>query len=147
VHVATKTSGDRLKVQTVLEFVRKTFNLAHDKFRLEVPDFFSVLTSDQSWYKGLLREIKIEMYHMSTAAGEAPADQAQGIYCHHRQEMVQQLRLHGSPVSLKRALVINLVGAAAGRPGGVAPLSSDMLLWDSLFQCPHVMWPQMKTFK
>ena len=146
-HVATKASGDRLKVQTVLEYVRKTFNLANDKFHKEDPDFFSVLTCDKSWYKGLLREITVEMYHMSTAAGEAPAVQAQAIYCHHREEMVQQLRLHGSPESLRRALVINLVGAAAGRPGEVDPLSPDTLIWDSLFKCLYVMWPQMKTFK
>jgi len=74
---------------------------------------------------------------MSTATGEAPADQAQGIYCHHRQEMVQQLRLHASPESPKRALVIKLASAATGRPVEVAPLSPDMLLWDSIFQCPY----------
>ena len=87
------------------------------------------------------------MFHESPARGEAPSAQAQGIYNLHRVEMARQLRLHGSPDSVKRASVINFLGSAAGRPSEISELSPDNLSWDQRFECACVQWAQFKTFK
>ena len=87
------------------------------------------------------------MFHESPARGEAPSAQAQGIYNLHRVEMARQLRLHGSPDSVKRASVINFLGSAAGRPSEISELSPENLSWDQRFKCACVQWAQFKTFK
>lgn len=148
-HEASKTSGESLKVGTVVEYLRKTINSAEDKFGKDHPAFFAVLEkSDKpNWLKGAIRQIQALMFHESLSRGEAPATQAQGIYLVHRRDLSRQWRLHGSGESLRRALVINLNGVAAGRPGEIVTLSPDVLLWDARFVCGYVSWPQVKSLK
>ena len=144
-----KSSGESLKVGTVVEYLRKTINSAEDKFGKDHPAFFAVLEkSDKpNWLKGAIRQIQALMFHESLSRGEAPATQAQGIYLVHRRDLSRQWRVHGSGESLRRALVINLNGVAAGRPGEIVTLSPDVLLWDARFVCGYVSWPQVKSLK
>ena len=103
--------------------------------------------SDKNWLKGAFREVDTSKFDESLLRGEAMVGQAPSIYGSHRREMARGLRMHGSLDSLVRTLVIHMNGAAAGRPGEIATMSTDVMAWDPLVNGLTASWPQIKTRK
>jgi hypothetical protein len=103
--------------------------------------------ASRNWLKGAIRQVNVQKFQEATKNGESVSTQASPIYGSHRRDIVQQLRLKNTDESLKRALVIQMNGVAAGRPGEVATMSADVMTWDPLAQCAVATWPQFKTFK
>jgi hypothetical protein len=113
------------------------------------PDFFSVLvtTDCRNWLKGAIRQVLVQKFKEATEKGEAMSAQAPPIYGSHRRDIMKQLRLLNTGEAAKRALVLQINGVAAGRPGEVATLSIDVMSWDPMLQCVVAIWPQLKTHK
>ena len=135
VHTAEKSTGAPLKSGPIIEYVRKALGLARDKYGKipEYCDFFRVCDKEFSdvsgnWLKGAFREVDTSKFDESLLRGEAMVGQAPSIYGSHRREMARGLRMHGSLDSLVRTLVIHMNGAAAGRPGEIATMSTDVIV-------------------
>ena len=75
------------------------------------------------------------------------AQQASPIYVVYRKEIARELCLEGSREAIERNAILQITGAACGRPGEVATLSSDVMEWDALLGCAVATWPQPKTHK
>ena len=56
-------------------------------------------------------------------------------------------RKHGKPKSQYRNALLQVTGAAAGRAGEAATLSTDVMSWDDNQECVIAVWPQWKTHK
>jgi hypothetical protein len=114
------------------------------------PDFFAVLDRKddaRNWLKGAIRQVNVQKFKEATANGDTMSAQAPPIYNSHRREIAKQLRLRGTAESIRRALVFQINGVAAGRPGEVATMSVDSMTWDPLLLCVVATWPQIKTHK
>ena len=101
----------------------------------------------RNWLKGAIRQVNVQKFKEATANGDTMSAQAPPIYNSHRREIAKQLRLKGTAESIKRALVFQMNGVAAGRPGEVATMSVDSMTWDPLLLCVVTTWPQIKTHK
>jgi hypothetical protein len=157
VHTEKKSNGELLSGATIIEYLRKVLLMARDKFgnNKEHNDFFNVcdkncsLEESQNWLKGVSRQVLVVTgrFRETAAKGDAMSKQASPIYTTHRCDIAKQLRRLGTSESLERCLVVHLNGVAAGRPGEVATISTDVMTWDPLFDCIIASWPQLKTHK
>ena len=137
---------------TITEYARKALSVARDRFgKSEHADFFSVIDKNSdspgNWLKAGLRQVTVAKFRDAVEKGELIASQAPPIYICHREQVNRALKLHGSPDSIQRALIITCNGVACGRPSEIATLSPDVLLYDESLSCVVAQWPQLKTVK
>jgi len=160
VYTYEKSNGQPLKAGAIVEYTRKALGLARVKFggsSSPHSDFFRVCDKDfcdnpGNWLKGALREVDKAKFHESIERGEAVMKQASPIYLKHREDISHALRLHGTPDSIRRALIINMNGAAAGRPGEIGIFSTDVCTMEALESSPvtstlNASWAQVKNRK
>ena len=130
---------------SVIEYLRKVFNVLKGKWRSANPDFFA--TADDEWLKGLTREVHVEAFHDANGRGTTVSKQAVPMSLQQRREVIRGLMRVGNAEAAMRAAVLQINHVATGRPCEVACLSPDILAWDSEALCAVASWPQMKTHK
>ena len=89
----------------------------------------------------------MDKFQAAIDRNEEPGKQAAGLDCDHSKDIARAYRKHGTRDSQRRNLIIQLVRAAAGRPGEVAGLSPDVMSWNCTFECEFATWPQLKIHK
>ncbi|KAJ1451882.1 hypothetical protein M885DRAFT_528617 [Pelagophyceae sp. CCMP2097] len=143
----------QLKADTVIEYMRKTFNVvkdAHGGTGSPHYEFFAALANKDShnnWLMGAIRQVNVHKFEEATANGLAMSAQATPLYTWHRRALVKAYLRRGTNEAVLRAAVIQSNGASAGRPGEISGFSPDVMSWDPLFKCVVAVWPQMKTHK
>ena len=100
-----------------------------------------------TWLKGLLRQVDVTAFNKAVARNETAKHQALPICTHQRRQLARGLRMEGSVESLRRAAVLQLNGVSCGRPGEIAVMSTEVLLYDHAAHTTYVKWAQAKTHK
>ena len=92
-----------------------------------------------------MREINVKAFNAAAASNETVSKQADPISMFERREIAKKLRQQGGVLALTRAAVLQLNGAALGRPSDVVGLSPDVFHWDYDHHCLVAQWAQIKT--